>query len=256
MDDLNESNEEINKEYNLNEDSILGKFPRDQSSKTKKQIIFGIFTIIIIAIIIVLIIILININSSKSSSPKEKIAEIICIYNIEKIDKYYNLLSKDYKYDSSILEIYSNNNKSIPYSENGYKFQNPGENEIKFYIYKSFSMENIFKNIEELISVNITSEKNAEIKSIKSAFENCINLKYFNIYGINNKQIKSLHKLFYNTQISNLNLENFPTNNIEDFSYMFSGIDSSFIDLININTEKATNISNMFSNCLSLTIVI
>ena len=65
-------------------------------------------------------------------------------------------------------------------------------------------MDFMFKDINSLKAVNITSEKNAKLLSIISAFENCKNLEKVNINGIDTNEITSLHKSFYNTKISSL----------------------------------------------------
>ena len=85
-------------------------------------------------------------------------------------------------------------------------------------------MNYIFKNIETLYQVEMFSNTSDKIVSIISAFEGCQNLLNVSINGFNTEQIKSTHKLFYNSNIINLNLENFSTNNVEDMSYMFSKI--------------------------------
>ena len=227
MDDSNDM-DDIDAEYNLNEKSILEKLPKKKSSSSEKKLLYILVSIISLFLILVFIFIIILLSSSSTPSEKEKekenkgekIGEINCIYDIENINTNYNLLGKEYNYNSSILDIFIDN-EIISYSEKGYTFKKTGENEVKYIIYKPFSMDNMFKSISELISVNMTSEKNAKIISINSAFENCNNLKSFNIFGFDTKEIKSLHKLFYNTQITNVNFENFETNNIQDFSFMF-----------------------------------
>ena len=55
-------------------------------------------------------------------------------------------------------------------------------------------MEKMFKDVEHLISVNITSKTNLNIISMERAFDNCIDLEKFNIDGCNIENIKSMKR--------------------------------------------------------------
>ena len=67
------------------------------------------------------------------------------------------------------------------------------------------NMDNMFKDVSSLISVEIKSFNNTEITSMISTFENCENLIEFSISGFSTKNLKSLKKLFYNPQLRKLN---------------------------------------------------
>ena len=185
-------------------------------SKKECLIITVALTLIIIAGIILIIIL--------SKNTKEKnYSEILCLYNIgnDNINEEIPILGNEYENkDESILDIYINGTK-IKYTKK-YKFTKNGTYEIK-YISKIY-MNYIFKNIETLYQVEMFSNTSDKIVSIISAFEGCQNLLNVTISGFNTEQVKSTHKLFYNSNIINLNLENFSTNNVEDMSYMFSKI--------------------------------
>ena len=92
-------------------------------------------------------------------------------------------------------------------------------------------MDYMFADLPLLLTVNMISEKNAKISSMISAFENSENLNTFNMVGFNTGNIKSLKRLFYNTQISNIDM--FDTSNVQDMSYMFAFSSLSNIDLEN-----------------------
>ena len=47
--------------------------------------------------------------------------------------------------------------------------------------------------------------QNLKITSMESTFENCVELKSFNMTGFDTSNIFSVKKLFYNTQIQNIN---------------------------------------------------
>ena len=53
--------------------------------------------------------------------------------------------------------------------------------------------------------------------------------------------------------LNNLDLLDFDTSNVLDFSYMFSGCRTfDYIDVSRFKTNNAENLSNMFSNCNNL----
>ena len=103
-----------------------------------------------------------------------------------------------------------------------YKFNSSGKFNVKYVLYNDISMDYMFKGIESLISVEMVSTKNAQIKSMISTFEKCKRLEKFTISGFNTKNIKSLHKLFYETAIYEVDFKSIDTSNVEDYSYMLS----------------------------------
>ena len=60
-------------------------------------------------------------------------------------------------------------------------------------------MDNMFKGVSTLISVEMDSLNYVEIISMISTFENCTNLNTVKIKGFNTNKIKSMQKLFYNS---------------------------------------------------------
>ena len=67
--------------------------------------------------------------------------------------------------------------------------------EIK--LYEKLNMDNMFKNIKDLISIEMKSENNCQITSMISTFENCNQLKEFKIDGFDVEQVKSTNKMFF-----------------------------------------------------------
>ena len=68
------------------------------------------------------------------------------------------------------------------------------------------------------------------------------------------KNLTNTNHMFYNcNNLTNINLLNFKTQNINDMSWMFSGCASlTNINLSNVNTENVTDMSYMFDGCISL----
>ena len=117
-------------------------------------------------------------------------------------------------------------------------------------------MDYMFKDVYNLKSVEIISNKNLEILSMISSFENCENLEKVKNKGFNTNNIKSMKKLFYNSKINEFDLDldelNITTNNVEDMPYMFARIKSEKLNLVNLNTENVITMKEMFSSCSSL----
>lgn len=56
-------------------------------------------------------------------------------------------------------------------------------------------MDYMFQNILELKSINMTSDKEVKIISMKSTFENCENIEKIIISGFKTSEIESLSKI-------------------------------------------------------------
>jgi len=54
---------------------------------------------------------------------------------------------------------------------------------LNYIIYDNLDMDYMFQNIEDVISIEMISEKSGKITSIKSSFENCNNLEKIKING-------------------------------------------------------------------------
>ena len=97
----------------------------------------------------------------------EEIGLIDCVYEISGTDKSTPLIGAEFE-ESLGMSI---DEKDTTYSKE-YKFDTTGEHKVQFKILKSLSMDNIFKGISNLKSVEMTSTKDCEITSMISTFEN------------------------------------------------------------------------------------
>ena len=191
----------------------------------KKILFFGVISTIIIVLIILLFLLLM-----KSSSSKETNESIIsCIYDINSNEIETKILGDDFISPSKI-DIYIND-KKITFAKI-YKFSKSGIYNIKFKFYEKINMDNMFKDVISLKSVQMNSLYDEIILSMISSFENCINLDSFSINGFSLNELKSMKKLFYNTNLKFINLTNFNSTNLEDISYMF---ESSKLEKIKLN---------------------
>ena len=196
---------------------------KNNKTSWRKEIIIGIISsILVIALIVSIIIIVIASSNSSENDKSNKTSEIgviNCIYDIQSTSSETQILGLFFNLESK-LDIYIDD-KKVKYTKS-YLFDKSKEYSIQYKIYDNFNMDFMFQDISSLISVEFISNKNAVITSMISSFENSENLESFSIKGFNTDTVKSMHKLFYNDQkISNINLENFVINNVEDISYMF-----------------------------------
>ena len=134
-----------------------------------------------------------------------------------------------------------------------YNFQEFGIHRINFLIFEDFNMDYMFKDIPEILSVEMYSEKNATITSMISVFDNAENLVNFKIVGFDTSKVKSMRSLFKGTKFQEIDTEGLDTKNVEDMSYMFSNMPLlEYVHVDNLDTSKVTTMSHMFSHDTSL----
>lgn len=138
------------------------------------------------------------------------------------------------------------------------KFNSIGKHEIKFVIIDdSFIMNYMFQNIQEILSVNMTTNylnnkinKKPKIISMIKAFENCQNFYSFSLEEekFNLSKIKSMQGLFNNSSLSELIINNNNNknikinNNLKDISYMFSSTKLKIFNSSIFNLQNSHNI--------------
>ena len=166
----------------------------------QKLALFCSIGLILLAIIIIIVVILSN--GSGDSNNEDKIdelkvmGEIICQYNIDRGNVKTEILSQDFaKPDSMNIVI---DNKIIVGFVREFQFSESGDHKLRFVFYnQKVNLDNMFKDIKSLVSVEMNSTKSLEITSMQSTFEGCENLNNFNIVGYDLSQVKSVQKLFY-----------------------------------------------------------
>ena len=227
-DDKNIIMNEFNSSIGLEKPSFL--------EKNKKLFIAGISIALLLIIIIIIIIVVVSSGSGNSDEeiPQrdiESLGQILCTYNIKIINNKIRLLgnefSKDFDFDISV------DGKLIKYIKD-YQFGDLGEHKVNYLIYdKNINLDYMFKDVLDLTTVIMTTNNNNEIKitSMISTFENCTELTYFTIKDFNIDEIKSVNKLFFNSNLVNLNMPLEKLKNIEDMSYMFAGTNLDILDL-------------------------
>ena len=231
------------KEINLVEDEeesdLQSKEKNTPIFKNKKFIII-ICTLLILTIIGILLFYILKKNYEEKNGDEEEenfplgeyIGIINCTYIIDKEGQNTLLIGNEFQknFDMDII-IDGIRTKFIKV----HNFNSIGEHNVQFRVYNNFSMDYMFKDVYNLISVKMYSDKNCEIYSMVSSFENCENLKNIENNGFDTSLVISMKKMFYNTGISefDFNKINISTNNVEDISYMFGGIKSEKISISN-----------------------
>ena len=203
--------------------SELTGLNKGEKQRKKKQLMIGLSIgggLLIVGLII-LIVLLTTKDKKDDKTPVDKsLGLITCIYNVQIISKPILLISEEFILEPNNLEMYVDGEKT-KYSKE-YQFDERGNHTVQIKIYSDLNMDYMFKDIKDLISVEMISEKDCQINSMISTFENCEDLEYFNINGFKADKLKSMKKLFYKTSIKDFPLMEFNTIALEDMSYMFA----------------------------------
>ena len=235
-----------NEEEKLKNDEQEEEIPKRKFQIKLWQKLLILASIISIWIVVVIIELIITFGRD------EKKSEINCIYSILDIGENISILGKDFDFNS-ISKMIIDDIKEISSPIKEYNFTTIGNHSIKYVINDTLNMDNMYKDVKNLISIKMMSEKSRKITSMESTFENCEMLNEFNIIGFDTKNIKSMRKLFSNCKLSiDSNIfKNISTQNVDDFSYMFSK--KGFHELnLELDTKNAKNLSHMFEDCSSL----
>ena len=231
--------------------SELTGINKDDAIKRRNLIIIGVSLGILVIVLIIIIISLTTKkkdNDTPSNENKELIGEINCIYDIDSTSTNTLILGNEFKQGN--LDIYIDKNV-IKFSKE-YKFDSVGIHEIQIKLYEELNMDYMFKDVKNIISVEMISQKDCKITSMISTFENAKNFQNFTITGFNGDKLKSLKKVFYKSGLNEFHIPYDFTSNVEDMSYMFSSslIEKFLFSSLNIN--KVKSISHMFEKCDSL----
>ena len=260
-------------------------------SPFRKMKIFNIILICfnIIFIIAIICLIFLIIKRKNKDIIDEKTEEIIdkntisAVYSIksgQKI-KLFNPDKIGLKEDDYIIEINDKNNnlrnlKSLN-TENGFYIPNESGNlgiKIKF---KSFlsNFNEIFKDNNELIKVDLSNFEMKNIKNMNSSFSGCSNLNEVNLQGINTNNLLDMSYTFEKCKnLKNINLSPIKSDNIRNTQGIFSQCDnletvdiSSFEKVNNdmfegikskpniiVNQKISVTISNIFYNMFNINI--
>ena len=184
-----------------------------------------------------------------SNEKNEVLGEINCVYEVSSLNRKVPLFGKEF-IKSSNFSVYLDS-KLIQFSKE-YEFKTLGKHDLKILLYEDLNMDYMFKEVPNLVSINMTSNKNCKILSMISTFQNDHSFIYFTINGFNAEKIKSMKYCFYNSSLVRFSFHSFDSKNLEDISYMFSRTKFYSFSLNGLNTINIKNMSHLFENNLNL----
>ena len=125
--------------------------------KRRNLIIIGVSLGILVIVLIIIIISLTTKkkdNDTPSNENKELIGEINCIYDIDSTSTNTLILGNEFKQGN--FDIYIDKNV-IKYSKE-HKFNSVGIHEIQIKLYEELNMDYMFKDVKNIISVEMISK--------------------------------------------------------------------------------------------------
>ena len=261
--------------------SCLNKYLR--IFKSKRSLLFVIIGMVII-IIVILIILIVKLKKKKDKENNENVGSqtnqtksttedteyggyIIAWYEnldinnkkIINVNKGINELSEgnfstdEPNFGSTIRNLQSDEISSIIITEiypdstyNSWLKENRTYNISFKQIIKS--MKEMFRDIPELIKIDLSCLKTEEITNLDSTFLNCNNLKNITFGNFNSLNLKYMEGTFENcTSLEKLNLSSFTMPNIVSMAKAFKNcINLIEIDLSNFELNNAININDTF----------
>ena len=188
-------NEEENQMVINNEElssQLTGLNKTEGLTKEKKKLII-ISSIVFSAIILIVIILIVTIKpKSKEEKKKEILGEINCVYDVPSVSRNTIILSNEFQKADGVNFDIEIDGKIVKYTKE-YRFKEAGLNTVKFILYSPISIDFMFKDVFDVVSIDMYSEKNLEIKSMISAFEDCLNLYGITIKGFDTSKVTSIN---------------------------------------------------------------
>ena len=129
------------------------------------------------------------------------------------------------------------------------------ENELILNWDSSFSnCDKMFKDLSNLIEIDLSDCLTIKCTSMKNMFDNDINLKIIIFGNFDTSLCQNMNSLFRNcNSLISINLNNFLTNEVTNIDSMFFNCTSlTTLDLSNFNTENIVSMKEVFTQCSSL----
>ena len=126
----------------------------------KKQLIIGLSIgggLVAVALIIMIVALSTGSKGKNDEVHTNPIGQINCQYDVQTLSEPIQLIGTDFKIESNNLEIYVDGNR-IKYSKE-YQFDTRGVHYIEIKIYSKLNMDYMFKDIKDLVSIDMISEK-------------------------------------------------------------------------------------------------
>ena len=178
-----------------------------KNGKSKKKFYFILLSIIISLILIILIILIFTLKKSEKQSNYSEKYSFSAVYFTEKenqtINLIYKLPTKEYvsldepKKQCNITKMIVDNEETIP--SLNYTFLYQGNHIVNFWIdiLNCDSLEQMFQDNANLISINFTENFNTKnIITMDMMFFNCINLTSLDLSIFNTENVYNFDNLF------------------------------------------------------------
>ena len=117
-------------------------------------------------------------------------------------------------------------------------------------------MSGMFRDCAALTQLDLSKFDTKNVTDMSHMFEGCTSLTSINNSKITRAKASGLANSGLQKAPTAFNVSNFNTANVTNMSYMFADCSSlTILDLTNFNTEKVTDVRSMFKGCSSLTTI-
>ena len=167
---------------------------------------------------------------------------------------YHTIINEDFT--SLLSSIQINNEIELNAPINSIQNLNSGTNTIKmFWSNPLNSCKDMFKNLTDIISIDLTNFDFSSVIYMESFFEECTSLKSVEFGNNNALNALNMNYMFKNCiSILSVNFKNFQVNKMKNLEQMFFGCENiTSIDLSSFDTPDLLYLSNIFNGCKSLT---
>ena len=120
------------------------------------------------------------------------------------------------------------------------------------------TMDNMFKNNQNLLSIDLSSLVSKNINSLNSAFLGCNNLQYINFNNFNSENVENMDSAFENcSSLKSLDLSTFNTPKLTSMAKAFKNCDNlKNLQLDNFKLNASINISEAFDSIIVNVVII
>ena len=116
----------------------------------------------------------------------------------------------------------------------------------------------MFKNNQNLLSIDLSSLVSKNINSLNSAFLGCNNLQYINFNNFNSENVENMDSAFENcSSLKSLDLSSFNTPKLTSMAKAFKNCDNlKNLQLDNFKLNASINISEAFDSIIVNVVII
>ncbi|MCC4033760.1 DUF285 domain-containing protein [Enterococcus hirae] len=114
---------------------------------------------------------------------------------------------------------------------------------------KVTSMSNMFENMSNVTSLDLSGFDTSKVTSMTSMFFHMSSVTSLDLSGFDTSNVTKMYYMFCGmSNLTILDVSNFNTSNVKDMDVMFKGMSNlTSLDLSNFDTSKVTTMSNMFA---------